>query len=460
MTQQHFKKKYYAIFLITLVIYVGTSCISYFSFYSDVRETQEFEKINAEVIVESNLIHELTSELGYGAFVHNFKNYILRRDEHYYLAAVKNFQKIGILLDKLENINQSSIDYVKRIDAIRQVTQEYYQHLLNVKSKLKSSNIANVDEMVKMNDRPAMEAIRWIKLDVQRKHKELKKAFTSHTERMLLMLNLVTLGAVNFFIFFLIFVYRKIMYMQNKSDEEKQNRIHLSRIQEIQEMSGTLAHEINNPLAIILGAAGSIKKHLSKEGPGIDKAIAKTETIVLTVDRISSIIQSMKNLSHKSESRTWQSFLLSDALSDVMNLSRDRFKHNEVAIDVLGDSDIPLFGQRNQIGQVLLNLFNNSFDAIKNQPEKWIKVEIEKLEQIVEIYVVDSGPRLSAEVVDKLMVPFFTTKSIGKGTGIGLSISKTILKDHDGKIEYIQASPHTTFKITLPLNTVVKKLSA
>ena len=99
-----------------------------------------------------------------------------------------------------------------------------------------------------------------------------------------------------------------------------------------------------------------------------------------------------------------------------------------------------------------MNLLNNSSDVLKDHHEKWVRVEIISHLDNVEIHVIDSGPALSDEVINKLMTPFFTTKPIGKGTGIGLSISKTILEDHKGKLEFVKGSKYTTFKITLPIH--------
>lgn len=103
-----------------------------------------------------------------------------------------------------------------------------------------------------------------------------------------------------------------------------------------------------------------------------------------------------------------------------------------------------------KISQVLLNLLNNAYDAIQNQKEKWIKVEIIERQHEIDLIVTDSGNGIPVSVQKRMMQPFFTTKDIGKGTGLGLSISQGIVTSHHGKINIDNASMNTRFVITLP----------
>ena len=103
-----------------------------------------------------------------------------------------------------------------------------------------------------------------------------------------------------------------------------------------------------------------------------------------------------------------------------------------------------------QISQILINLLNNSFDAIATLKNKWIEVKGFNEEGLIKIQITDSGTGIDKSVVEKMMNPFFTTKEVGKGTGLGLSISSEILKSHGGSLKYLEDSKNTTFLITLP----------
>ena len=114
------------------------------------------------------------------------------------------------------------------------------------------------------------------------------------------------------------------------------------------------------------------------------------------------------------------------------------------------DEEIEIECRLIQIEQVLLNLLNNSFDAIADLEEKWIRVDVEAEDHFVNIKVVDSGKGIPAEASEKIMMPFFTTKEVGKGTGLGLSISSGILKSHGGELSLDRNAANTTFVIRVP----------
>ena len=97
-----------------------------------------------------------------------------------------------------------------------------------------------------------------------------------------------------------------------------------------------------------------------------------------------------------------------------------------------------------------MNLINNSIDAVKETPEKWIKVEIYDESQTVVLRIIDSGSGIPENLRAKLFDPFFTTKPVGKGTGLGLSITKGILDEHKATIAVVDDVPNTCFEIKFP----------
>ncbi len=105
------------------------------------------------------------------------------------------------------------------------------------------------------------------------------------------------------------------------------------------------------------------------------------------------------------------------------------------------------------MGQVILNLLNNAYDAIQKDTDKWITVETSNKAGLVFLSVTDSGAIIPDEVKAKMMQPFFTTKEIGKGTGLGLSISKGIVESHGGILAIDNSKVNTSFVIQLPLSS-------
>jgi len=103
-----------------------------------------------------------------------------------------------------------------------------------------------------------------------------------------------------------------------------------------------------------------------------------------------------------------------------------------------------------EICQLLLNLLNNAHDAVENSQTKWIEIVIRDFDDKIELTISDSGPGVPDRIKDKIMEPFFTTKPKGKGTGLGLNISRNIVEKHEGTMALDQSLLKTQFIIRLP----------
>ena len=122
-------------------------------------------------------------------------------------------------------------------------------------------------------------------------------------------------------------------------------------------------------------------------------------------------------------------------------------------MEVIIPQDIEVKCRYVQITQVLVNLINNSIDALQNNPLKWIKIELTTQEKTALLSVTDSGEGIPESISAKIMQPFISTKEAGKGLGLGLSISKGIVESHDGQLKYDSQSKHTKFTIALPIHS-------
>ena len=97
-----------------------------------------------------------------------------------------------------------------------------------------------------------------------------------------------------------------------------------------------------------------------------------------------------------------------------------------------------------------MNLLSNAHDAVLSLPSRWIRVEVSAADADVAFRIADAGPRLTPEVASGVFTPFFTTKPIGQGTGLGLSLSRSIVEEHGGTIAFDASAPNTTVVFTLP----------
>lgn len=221
-----------------------------------------------------------------------------------------------------------------------------------------------------------------------------------------------------------------------------------TRLASLGEMAAGIGHEINNPLAIITANLAILKKKVVPS-PEVDLRIQKIEA---TTQRIADIVRGLRNLSRREVTgEAPQVGSVREVVNDAVNICSERFKNHNIQMQL---EEIPedwtFEGYPYQISQLLLNLLNNAHDAVYQAQDPWIRIEVLKNENHVYFSVEDSGPGLSKDMKDKLFQPFFTTKEVGKGLGLGLSISDSIAKRHGGRLYLDPRSSRTKFVLEIP----------
>ena len=236
-------------------------------------------------------------------------------------------------------------------------------------------------------------------------------------------------------------------------EQHRSNLISSSKLASLGEMASGVAHEINNPLAIINGYSKILLNAAKRQDDNIQELMLQLlPQIDLTVGRISKIVQGLQSFSRDGSKDKLEYKILQEVISKTLTFCQEKFNHCAIKIEVdIKPENLQIYCSETQLSQVFLNLFNNSYGAIKNFEEKWIKVNCFIENNLAVIRFIDSGKGIPAEIQDKIMQPFFTTKNPNEGTGLGLSISSTIVEKHGGKLFYQNESPNTTFEIHLPL---------
>ncbi len=244
----------------------------------------------------------------------------------------------------------------------------------------------------------------------------------------------------------------KFTVSQHEQDVQRLSLIQASKMASLGEMAGGIAHEINNPLAIIKLQAERLRSHLDGHPELSATASPIITSIDKTIDRIVKIVAGLRTMSRHSETDGMVPCRLKKIVEDSLSLCGEKFKNYDMKLSVNSIPDVMISCRETQISQVILNLLSNSFDACLESPEKWIEISFAVENSIVHIYFTDSGNGISPEIEKKIMEPFFTTKQIGKGTGLGLSISKGIINDHKGQLYLNVKSKHTQFVCVLPIS--------
>jgi C4-dicarboxylate-specific signal transduction histidine kinase len=221
--------------------------------------------------------------------------------------------------------------------------------------------------------------------------------------------------------------------------QQRKQMLESSRLAALGEMAGEVAHEINNPLAIIRAKVSIMKREAEDGNLDSQVSIAHLSKIEEVVIRISKTVAGLSSYAREGQpTDTPSSILVRDLIENTVSFCRDKFEANKIDLKIHIASDkIRLTCYPVQISQVLLNLLNNAFDAVDERTSdgKEVRLEVVSLGGKVQFTVSDNGPGVPEKIQDKLFNPFFTTKPPGKGTGLGLSLSKTIIELHKGAIE-------------------------
>lgn len=241
-----------------------------------------------------------------------------------------------------------------------------------------------------------------------------------------------------------------IKKIERERNEMYQKLIQSSKMVALGEMAGGMAHEINNPLSIIKINADVAMDALKKDEISKDKIEKNLNTIILTSNRIEKIIAGLLNFSQERPSDPFVPVSVASIVEETTAFCLQKMNSRDINyIQPQIDPEILIECSSIQISQVILNLLNNSIDAVEACLTKWISLDVKATSDKVIISISDSGRGISSEIKKRLMQPFVTTKAAGKGTGLGLSISKGIIERHNGTLVLDESCSHTTMKITL-----------
>lgn len=240
-----------------------------------------------------------------------------------------------------------------------------------------------------------------------------------------------------------------------KIEAEKLKSVHSAKLASLGEMSAGIAHEINNPLAIISGNLKILEKLRTDE----EKFKDRLETVAKSVARISKIVRGLAKFSRFSEA-DFQVESVATIVDESLILTSAKAQYNltDIAVDL--EPDLFINCDAVEIEQVLINLINNAIDAVKHAQEKWVRIKAFSEGHQIVLQVKDAGRGIPPEVEKKLFQPFFTTKPVGEGTGLGLSIVRGILESHSARIEINKHSKNTCFEIRFPMPTIPAKKPA
>jgi signal transduction histidine kinase len=236
-------------------------------------------------------------------------------------------------------------------------------------------------------------------------------------------------------------------------ERQKMQVIQAEKLAILGEMAAGLAHEINNPLAIIQAQAHRLRLLFRRNALTTELVESSVECIEKTVGRIVKIVQGLRAFAREDTQAEPQRVPVQRIIEDALMFCESRIRNHGIELRVTPfPPDLALWCRPLQITQVLVQLLNNAFDAIQMHPSPhpWIEIRVVHDGNYTTLNVVDAGPGIPQEISEKIMLPFFTTKEIGKGSGLGLSIAKGIVESHRGRFFVDVEEPYTTFVMRFP----------
>lgn len=253
---------------------------------------------------------------------------------------------------------------------------------------------------------------------------------------------------------------------QEKEKEELRKKVYLaSRLASVGGLAAGVAHEINNPLTILVGYLQRLKKLSSADSYDSEKCLSIIDKLKNTTSRISKIVENMKIYSKIELNLEMIKIDIHQIINNALELVKSSFETQNVHIGTqLRATSKFVMGDSSKFLQVLVNIIHNARDALEEKGGGIIEITTdniqssngtnngEKEDNLLEVRIIDNGHGISKEIIDKIFDAFFTTRPIGKGTGLGLSICYSVISEMKGSIEVqSEVGEGSTFIIKIPL---------
>lgn len=241
---------------------------------------------------------------------------------------------------------------------------------------------------------------------------------------------------------------------RKKAEQEKENMqkqlMQSEKMASVGQLAGGVAHEINNPIAVILGFAQTLAGEIKES----DSLYMPLKSIEREAVRCKKLVGDLLTFSRVGKTEM-ESCDVNAVIDGALSLVSAQTKIKNVQITTRYGQNIPqVVINKNQLQQVIINLSSNAVDAMDGGGEMSVSTSLDKAENYVNIIVKDTGKGIPKEIQKKIFEPFFTTKEVGKGTGLGLSMCYEIINKHNATIE-LDSEPGkgATFTIRLPIKT-------
>ena len=234
--------------------------------------------------------------------------------------------------------------------------------------------------------------------------------------------------------------------------EKQEQLVQAGKLATLGELTTGVAHELNNPLNNIGLFVGNAVDLLQFAATEKEQIVGELRQAMQQVSKATEIISHLRTFGRAAPARR-EEISLTEVIRQALSLMREQLRLREIEVTYDGDAGEPLVvGNAIQLEQVFVNLLTNARDAVAESPRKVIRISVALSSTGVEVAVADTGHGIPSGLERRVFDPFFTTKEVGKGMGLGLSITYGIIKEHGGTISVLSPPGEgATFLIHLPL---------
>lgn len=232
--------------------------------------------------------------------------------------------------------------------------------------------------------------------------------------------------------------------------QTQDNLVHATKMASLGQALAGVAHEINQSLAAMTTYIAGARVLLDRNDK--DSALSNLKLVSAIVTRMGALTQHLKTFARK-DTASRQATDLTAAIRYALSLVDYRVAEQDVTLHVsVPEQPVYVIGNAVRLEQVIVNLISNALDAMRERPQRQLTIDLERGERCASLKVCDTGRGIARENLSSVFDPFYTTKDVGQGLGLGLSISYGIIQDMGGEITLESALDQgTTFRIVLPL---------
>ncbi|MBL7672566.1 MAG: GHKL domain-containing protein [Bdellovibrionaceae bacterium] len=249
---------------------------------------------------------------------------------------------------------------------------------------------------------------------------------------------------------------------QGELSSERAKSLNSERLAFLGSMASGVAHEINNPLTISGGQVFKIQNYLSKN-PLLDssKIIGTSVDKIAEMNvRIRNIVRGLQYFARERKVEAPEIFSLNELMDFSAIFFNEKMKTNGIQFEFETPPIVLIKGQKNELSQALFNIVDNAIEAVHGIVDSQVSLKFVRVGETINILIEDNGRGIEKNVQGQIFDPFYTTKDVGQGTGLGLSVARGIVVAHGGEIQCASIPGKTVFTVSLPVAKAKAELEA